>query len=587
MLKINAENAGSMVTHWLLYYWDGSAWQTDGDWHLITTDLSVPNGVNWLGCYTQDFWGNVSSFYMSDYFDPVDNQTYDYDIQNGAVSLQEEILFRNFRIESWLPNPAILEEGDVFRATCIVEYIGEYDGGKVYMAIGKRGATFDEILHAEVNITFPARTSWMPRYATIEIPITDEIEIGENYDVYAKLRSVPGPDLFDYQDNIVDITGIPEAEFRNFRIHSYSPTTIKVGDTFRMTFRFEYQGPQYTSAHIKAEVGNDIGGVMFSQWEKDQYISCGPDESWQEYEIDVDIPIDEPDGSGLKDIKGQLKNVPGSDPSDKKLNVVDFVEVGDAEFDDFRIVSFSPTQIKVGDTVEVNCSFKHRGEAKEKQVYVAIGKRKPIIGFDEYYNNKKDIATSDDYDWETYQAKVNVYINEEVSDTILDLYTKLDGVLPDFEDERTGVFTFAQMGDPEFASLAFGEISPTDVKPEDTVMMECTFEHRGAPYLEGTIYASIGKIKPIIGFDEYTKTEVPFQVEADIDWRRYSFSVGVIVPDKDDDTFDIYFKLKNVPGSDPLIELEDALNNQGGTVTDDEFQNLAVDFEKEKPAGVA
>ncbi len=588
MLEIKSENPGSLITQWSVWYWDGDEWKTDGQWHLIGASVYVPNGTNTVGCYTRDFWGNVSAFYMSQWFTPADDQTYIYNILNSTVTLEAEILFRNFQIESWTPDPAVLEEGDTFRAICKVEYIGAYSRGKVHLAIGKRGAVFDEILDAEVNISFPSQTTWTARYATVTINITNNIAIGEEYDVYAKLMSVPGPDLFDYEDNIVAIIGIPDAEFRNFRIHSYSPTTVRVGSTLRMVHRFEYQGPRYTSAHILAEIGNDIGGIMFSDFEKDQYISVGPAYTWQDYEVAVDISINAPKDSGYRDIKGSLQNVPGIDPSDKKLNVITFEGLGDSEFDTFRIVTFSPVQIKVGDTVNLSCSFRHRGKADPCRVYGAIGKRKPFIGFDEYYDDEKNVSTTNDYDWVTYNVALSIYINREVSDSVLDIYAKLDEIPGAvLFDERDGVLTFAQMGEAEFSGLAFGTISPTEVKPGDTVQMECIFQHRGAAYTEGFVYASIGKRKIIIGFDEYTHSEIPFQVEPDIDWTTYNIPIGVEVPVKDDETFDIYFKLRKVPGTEPLVEMEDALVNQEGPVTGDEFRNLAVDFEKTKPAVAA
>ena len=586
MLEIKSENPGSLITHWYVWYWDGSAWQSDGQWHLIGSSVYVPNGTNTVGCYTRNVWGAESDFYMSQWFTPADNQVYIYNILNGTVTLDAEILFRNFRIESWTPYPATMEEGDTFRATCIVEYIGVYSGGKVYLAIGKHGITFDEILDNEVSTSFANKTSWTAKSIVVSIPITDAIEIGDNYDVYAKLVSVPGPDLFAYQDNIIDITGVPDAEFRNFEIHSYSPTTIRVGSTLRMVHRFEYQGPRYTSASIKAEIGNDIGGVMISDFEKVGPFTCGPDYSWQDYEIAVDIPITEQKPEGSKDIKATLNGVPGNDPSDKELNVVFFEGLGGAEFDTFRIVSFAPTQIAVGNTVKLNCSFRHKGKADPCRVYAAIGKIKLGV-FDEYYVAQKNITTADDYDWKTYPVELNIYINEEVSDTVLDLYAKLDGIPGATQyDEREGVFTFAQMGEAEFQIIGIGSVNPTQVKVGDTVMMDCLFQHRGAAYTTGTIYASIGKVKLGV-FDEYFHSETPFSVPADIEWKDYSVTVGVeFAGEVGDETLDIYVKLKNVPGTDPVFEQEDALTVIGGTQTDDVFKNLTVDFLKDKPAGV-
>ncbi|GAJ09933.1 unnamed protein product, partial [marine sediment metagenome] len=43
----------------------------------------------------------------------------------------------------------------------------------------------------------------------VTIPITTAISLGTGYDLYSKLTDIPGPDLYDYKDNIIEIVEVP------------------------------------------------------------------------------------------------------------------------------------------------------------------------------------------------------------------------------------------------------------------------------------------------------------------------------------------------------------------------------------------
>ncbi|MBA7572748.1 hypothetical protein ES708_14534 [subsurface metagenome] len=59
---------------------------------------------------------------------------------------------------------------------------------------------------------------WKPYEIICDVPIDGST--GANYDLYAKIMGVPGPDIFSQTLlNVLDVLG--EAEFQNFEITSY------------------------------------------------------------------------------------------------------------------------------------------------------------------------------------------------------------------------------------------------------------------------------------------------------------------------------------------------------------------------------
>ena len=109
--------------------------------------------------------------------------------------------------------------GDKVRVTATLSYRGPALSDYFYGAIGNRGAVgFDEILYAQVAISFPQCTSWTAFSLTVDIPITSAISVGTNYDLYVKIKGHTEAGLPEV-DNCIDV--LAASEFKDFKIVSY------------------------------------------------------------------------------------------------------------------------------------------------------------------------------------------------------------------------------------------------------------------------------------------------------------------------------------------------------------------------------
>lgn len=110
--------------------------------------------------------------------------------------------------------------GDKVRVKATLSYRGSALTDYFYGAIGNRGALgFDEILNAQVAISFPQCLNWTAFELTVDIPITSAISPGTNYDLYVKIKGHTEAGLPEV-DNCIDVVGAPE--FQNFTITDYS-----------------------------------------------------------------------------------------------------------------------------------------------------------------------------------------------------------------------------------------------------------------------------------------------------------------------------------------------------------------------------
>ncbi|MBA7636603.1 hypothetical protein ES703_44224 [subsurface metagenome] len=110
--------------------------------------------------------------------------------------------------------------GDTVRVHLSVDYMGPAIDGAVWVAIGRQNLGFAEdfVPDAPVPVHFNQSFDWITYPIVVDIPIWDRP--GTDYDMYAKIMGVPGPDIFtDILLNIIDVLGA--VEFRNFTIDSY------------------------------------------------------------------------------------------------------------------------------------------------------------------------------------------------------------------------------------------------------------------------------------------------------------------------------------------------------------------------------
>lgn len=144
--------------------------------------------------------------------------------------------YRNLEIVSY--SPTELSVGDSLQITFRVEHIGEAQTGTLYAAIGVKDTWFDEILKNDISVSFPESEVWESKTMNISIPITQVISSGE-YEFYAKLIGVTGPDLYVYSpQNVLAIEGIPPEVVLSGIITRIEPLQFAVGQPIDLEIDF-------------------------------------------------------------------------------------------------------------------------------------------------------------------------------------------------------------------------------------------------------------------------------------------------------------------------------------------------------------
>jgi len=110
--------------------------------------------------------------------------------------------------------------GDTVRVHLSVDYRGPAIDGKIHITYGKKDTWFNEDGNKQTDIPahFNASMDWTTHRFDADIYIGGSY--GTGYDLYAKIISVPGPDIFTPTYlNVLDVLGA--AEFRDFAITGY------------------------------------------------------------------------------------------------------------------------------------------------------------------------------------------------------------------------------------------------------------------------------------------------------------------------------------------------------------------------------
>jgi len=108
--------------------------------------------------------------------------------------------------------------GDTVRVRLSVDYMGPDMDGAVWVAIGEKDTWFNEYFASRTPVHFDASSDFVSYDIIADVVIGDRP--GTNYDMYAKIMEVTGPDIFtpNYL-NVLDVIGA--AEFRNFKVDGY------------------------------------------------------------------------------------------------------------------------------------------------------------------------------------------------------------------------------------------------------------------------------------------------------------------------------------------------------------------------------
>ena len=110
--------------------------------------------------------------------------------------------------------------GDTVRVRLGVDYRGPAIDGQIHVTFGSQDTWFNEDGYKQKDIPahFDASMDWRAYTFTCDILIGGSP--GANYDLYAKIMGVPGPDIFTPTYlNVLDVVGA--VEFRDFKIVSY------------------------------------------------------------------------------------------------------------------------------------------------------------------------------------------------------------------------------------------------------------------------------------------------------------------------------------------------------------------------------
>jgi len=144
--------------------------------------------------------------------------TMDRDRQIIANFVEATPEFSGFALADYLGQKLTVQVGDTVRVRLSVDYSGPAIDGAVWVAIGQRDTWFNEFFSSRTPVHFDASIDFVPYEIVADVVIGDRL--GTNYDMYAKIMEVPGPDIFtpDYL-NVIDVIGA--AEFWNLTIDRY------------------------------------------------------------------------------------------------------------------------------------------------------------------------------------------------------------------------------------------------------------------------------------------------------------------------------------------------------------------------------
>ena len=110
--------------------------------------------------------------------------------------------------------------GDTVRVYLGVNYRGIAIDGEIHVSYGRKDTLFNEDGNKQFDIpvSFNQSMDWVLYEFTCDVYIGGDT--GANYDLYAKIMGVPGPDIFSpVLLNVLDVLGAPE--FAEFGITSY------------------------------------------------------------------------------------------------------------------------------------------------------------------------------------------------------------------------------------------------------------------------------------------------------------------------------------------------------------------------------
>ena len=131
-----------------------------------------------------------------------------------------ESLLQGIGVEALAGEKLTVMVGDTVRVNLDVEYRGPAIDCSIHISYGHQNLWFNEDgnKQGDYPVHFDQSIDWVPYRFACDVPIGGAY--GPDYDMYAKIEGVPGPDIFaPTLLNVLDVLGA--AEFLNFGITSY------------------------------------------------------------------------------------------------------------------------------------------------------------------------------------------------------------------------------------------------------------------------------------------------------------------------------------------------------------------------------
>ena len=182
-----------------------------------------------------------------------------------------------------------LTYGDKLRVNTAFEYKGLGQKATLYGAIGTKGMFgFDEVVAGEADVNLPdSLTESTPVQASVDIPITADIDPKPDYDLYCKIKEFPEAGMPEIKD-IITITGMPPTfELLEETIYPFAYVYNGPCEVSTFTFKTDPFTPESwisgrLADHVEDEVKKGGGRAM----EMRIYVDRTP-VFWTEWRIEV------------------------------------------------------------------------------------------------------------------------------------------------------------------------------------------------------------------------------------------------------------------------------------------------------------
>ncbi len=315
-------------------------------------------------------------------------------------------------------------------------------------------------------------------------------------------------------------------EYTNLRTQETLPggqkLGVTVGDTIRVTFSFDYQGPetnlQYTGALF-------WGLYRMSENSEGDAIPDTP--TRQTYEKTIDVPVN----WGAATIEtyadaGLYIKIDG--PIELEKNIYKCIRVfpegsvSGPEITSFRITDF-PASIERGATMNVTVGFDYVGDAiSDLALRVALGRMK-LGAFDEYAANQVNVQVPVSSTLKSYTYTIPLLVNLAPENSPYTLEAKIAMALPKIDRKVDAVTVTGPPSTPQLQNVEIYNY-PTQLVAGQACHIGVYFEYKG-PARSVRVLGAIGYM--LGGFHQSRTAELNVAMGPSENWQPALVDVAV------------------------------------------------------------